>query len=132
MARWPEIERIRKDGASFCGLARRLLARDGEDFSNWESAFLENIAGKKGSQTFTSRQGEKLLEIRDNCEVVTSWRSFSIRTLLTKCHEARVDLAEDDEEWIVAMRAANPDAIKRRNLSRLIRLSGQLRLIDSQ
>ena len=132
MAGWPEIERIRKDAAAFCGLARRLLARGDEDFSDWEAAFLESVAAKKGAQTFTSRQGEKLLEIRDNCELVTTWRGFSVRTLLAKCHAARADLSEDDEEWIVATRTLNPDAIKRRSLSRLLRLSGQLHLIDPQ
>jgi hypothetical protein len=33
---------------------------------------------------------------------------FSVELLFDKCYMARLDLSEDDGEWIAAMRAKNP------------------------
>lgn len=129
MARWAEIEKLRKNAGAFRALAAALL-RLGDDLSDWEEAFLENVARRSDVAEFSTRQAEKLLEIRDNSAVIDKWRGFSIRALLSGCHEARCDLGEDDERWIVTLRGANAASIKRRQLGRLLRISRSLHLID--
>ena len=129
MATWREIERIRKDPHGFRALASQLARAD--DLSDWERAFLESVA-KVETDEFTTRQSEKLLEIRDSAlSVETIGAGFSVATLLKRCFEARLDLSEADEEWIVELRARDQATIKRRAAGRFLRCARTLGFIDS-
>ena len=48
----------------------------------------------------TSRQAEKLFEIRDATVFHRHVDGISVRNLITRCHEARLDLDEGDVEFI--------------------------------
>jgi hypothetical protein len=98
--------------------------------TEWEIQFLRDFANR-GHRELTTRQAEKLLEIRDSIEMVKEiGRSrFSVRILLAKCHEARSDLNEDDEEFILKTREKNLTMIRRRDGGRLLRCAFQLNLI---
>lgn len=133
MASWREIERIRKDAPRFRALAASLLAHTAEDaFTDWEMKFLGEIGTLSiNTVEFTNRQGEKLLEIRDNVqqhEIVG--RGFSVKTLIAGCYLGRLDLSEDDEEWITALHATHAISVRRRDAGRLLRCARALGVID--
>lgn len=131
MASWREIERIRKDASAFRALAMRLLAHTPADIlSEWETGFLTDVVNGRHTIEYTNRQGEKLLEIRDNTQVVEDVRGFNVAALLSGCKAARLDLEEDDEAWVVAMCAANARAMRRRDCGRLLRCARELNIIE--
>jgi len=66
MASWKEIDRIRKEPKAFRALAKGLRAQFSDDLTDWEKDFLEGIAGRVEKEEFTTRQSEKLLQIRDD------------------------------------------------------------------
>lgn len=132
MASWREIDSIRKNAVQFRALAARLLKLTNEGFTEWELEFLEGKARDTTTAEFTVRQAESLLDIRDSTILYDTWRGFSIRKLIQGCFEVRLDLSEDDEDWIDALHSAMPNAVKRRNIGRLMRLSAQLDLIENQ
>jgi hypothetical protein len=68
MASWIEIDRVRKDPNTFKPMAARLLADPIFDRSEFADGFLENIADWKRGELST-RQGEILLELRDEAEI---------------------------------------------------------------
>ena len=84
MASWREIDRIRKAPAEFRALAKRLLNL-GAELTDWESIFLESIRNDTETKEFTTRQSEKLLQIRDGYETLTKFQGFSVEILLDKC-----------------------------------------------
>ncbi len=128
MTNWKEIERIRKDARGFRSLAVRLRSLDG--LTLWETDFLEDVAALKSAAEFSTRQGEKLLQIRDDNELVKTVHGFSVRTLLAKCHDARSDLSEHDEAWITAARARDPEKMRRRDVGRLLGCAKDLDLVE--
>jgi hypothetical protein len=128
MASWIEIDRIRKDPAAARALAARLLKIHRHDFTDWELDFLQSIARYHSDEELTTRQGEKLLQIRDDVELITKYHGFSIKTLIQGCYEGRMDLDEADETWIEELRGK--EAIKRRFIGRLLRCARRLGNIE--
>jgi hypothetical protein len=63
MASWQEIDRLRKQPAAYRGLAERLLKIFAE-LTEWECTFLDSIS-RRGIDEITTRQSQKLLQIRD-------------------------------------------------------------------
>jgi hypothetical protein len=58
-------------------------------------------------ERLSTRQAEWLFEIRDEYELhSTLYGGFSVAILIQRCCEARLDLEEDDEEWIAGLRKA--------------------------
>jgi hypothetical protein len=130
MASWKEIDRIRKDPKAFRALARGLRKHIAE-LTDWEKDFLSSIDSQDEKEEFTTRQSEKLLQIRDDYESVTELLGgFSVKIILRQCHEARLDLSEDDEEWIIERFEQSPTTIRRKHAGRLRRCARQLGLIE--
>jgi hypothetical protein len=132
MASWREIDRIRKDAAAVRSIAERLLALPNADFTEWELMFLESMARRDSPDDLSTRQAEKLLEIRDGIEFISEHRGFSVRILIKGCYEARLDLSEEDERWIVDVRERNTVSIRRRHIGRLMRCARQLYLVEDE
>jgi hypothetical protein len=80
----------------------------------------------------TTRQAEKLLQIRDGLVTITVFHGFSVEKLLAGCHLARLDLSEDDEEWIVSAHAKSDGSVRRCQIGRLMRCARQLLLVESE
>jgi hypothetical protein len=131
MASWQEIDRIRKDPAAMRALAKRLSKSANEGFTPWETSFLESIALKVDTEQFSSRQAEKLLEIRDDSDILDTYRGFSLKALLKNCREAHLDLSEADEEWILEI-PEGTTTLKRRQARHLLRCARVLRFIDQE
>ena len=82
-------------------LAKRLLNLPHADWNDWEIDFLEHMGRHKGPDPITTRQGEKLLELRDDAEYYSAVRGFGVQSLIENCWLARDDLdSEDDRRFI--------------------------------
>jgi hypothetical protein len=130
MASWQEIDRFRKDPKRFRTLAARLLAHT-LDLTNWEEDFLVSIKTQSDKDEFTTRQSEKLLQIRDDYGSVTELLGgFSVKIILHQCREARFDLSEGDDEWILRRFEESETEIRRKHAGRLRRCARQFGLIE--
>lgn len=134
MATWREIERIREDADAARLVARSLLLlvrSDPKAFSDWEIDFLESIAARIQVGEFSTRQAEKLLEIQDDVKRVTVVRDGSSVSLLIRgCFEARLDLSEDDEDWISELYENDRNSIRRKQIGRLMRCAADVGLVE--
>jgi hypothetical protein len=130
MASWQEIDRVRKSLPEVRSVAERLLATP--DLSSWETDFLQDISRIDDRDELTTRQAEKLLQIRDDAEFVGRYRGFSVRLLLDQCYLARIDLSEADEAWIVELRQRNRSVVRRRHIGRLIRCARKLHVLEDE
>jgi hypothetical protein len=129
MASWKEIVDFKKNPERVRRLASTLLGRaEWNAWTDWEEGFLTSLLD--WSDEFTSRQLEKLLQIRDDAEECTATREgFSIGSLLRSCYEARCDLDDDDTDFIEARLGRT--VMKRREIGRLIRCARDLHIIGA-
>jgi hypothetical protein len=119
MQDYREIDRIRKDVVAVRSLAKRLLVLPDADWNDWEVDFLQHMARHKGPDPITTRQGEKLLELRDDAEYCSSVNGFSVQSLINNCWLARDDLSrEEDKKFIEDLKRAT--CVKRRQLRKLL------------
>jgi hypothetical protein len=130
MASWREIDRVRKDVNGARDLAKRLLKIYPGELTEWELDFLQSVTSYTELFEFTTRQAEKLLEIRDDTQSVTQYRGFSIARMIKQCYEARLDLSDADEQWIAELHQADSRSIRRRHLRRLMGCARDLNIID--
>jgi hypothetical protein len=156
MASYQEMHAVSSDPIRVRNLALSLLAmaKTAEDiFSEWELTFLRDIAEQSAAiialspkerkehkfsarQTeallalrdfrLTSRQSEKLFEIRDATVLHRDIKGVSVRNLITRCYEARLDLDEGDEEFIERLWKSGAAELRSRDLMQLRRCSIQL------
>jgi hypothetical protein len=147
---------VSSDPARVRNLALSLLAlaKTAEDvFTEWELTFLRDIAeqsaevmtlSSKERKEFkfskdraeallalrdfrlTSLQAEKLFQIRDATELSREIGGISVRNLINRCYEARLDLNEGDEEFIERLWKRGVSELRRNDLSQLKRCSKQL------
>jgi hypothetical protein len=101
MQDYKEIDRIRKNLVAVRSLAERLLSFPRADWNDWEVDFLQHMARHRRPDPITTRQCEKLLELRDDAEYYSSVRGFGVQSLIQNCWLARDDLeSEDDRKFI--------------------------------
>jgi hypothetical protein len=133
MASWREIDRIRKDPTAMKALAAYLLRLPNGELTEWEIKFLESISSDRTSEEFTTRQAEKLMQIRDDSEYVfeIGYARLSVKILIADCQLGHLDLREDDEPWILAFPKGTA-SIKRRYVGRLLRCARDLKNIDEE
>ncbi|MEA2876811.1 MAG: hypothetical protein QOF14_2007 [Hyphomicrobiales bacterium] len=132
MASWREIDRVRKDANGARELATRLLKIYPGELTKWEEAFLESISSYTELFEFTTRQSEKLLQVRDDLELVAEYRGFSIPLLIKNVFDARLDLSEADEQWFLQIREKTQVSIRRKHLGRLMRCARELNIIEEE
>jgi len=130
MQNYREIDRVRKDSVAVRSLAKRLLAIPNHDWTGWEVDFLEGMTRHHGPDPLTTRQGEKLMELRDDAEYHSKYRGLSVKILIEKCNLGRDDLDPADAEFVEALYASGATSIKRRQLFRLLRCGRELSHIE--
>jgi GAF domain-containing protein len=156
MASAREMHAISSDPVRVRNLAVSLLAlaKAAENlFSEWELTFLKDIAEQSASIIsltpkerkqfkfsnqqaeallalrdfrLTSRQAEKLFEIRDATVLHRDIKGISVRNLIARCYEARLDLDEGDEEFVERLWKIGVTELRSGDLMRLKRCSIQL------
>jgi hypothetical protein len=131
MQDYREIDRIRKDLVAVRSLAKRLLELPHADWNDWEIDFLQHMARRKGPDPITTRQSEKLVELRDDAEYYCSVHGFSVQALLKNCWVARDDLdSEDDRKFIEQLKETSISCVKRRQLRKLLACARELGEIE--
>jgi hypothetical protein len=131
MQDYREIDRIRKDFVAVRSLAKRLLELPHADWNDWEIDFLQHMARHKGPDPITTRQGEKLIELRDDAKYYSSVRGFSVQSLIKNCWVARDDLShEEDKKFIEDLKVTSYLSVKRRQLRKLLACARELGEIE--
>ncbi len=131
MQDYKEIDRIRKNLVAVRSLAKRLLDLPRTDWNDWEIDFLQHMARHKAPDPITTRQCEKLLELRDDAEYYSLVRGFSVQSLIKSCWHARDDLhREDDRKFIEHLKETSCSCLKRRQLRKLLACARQLGEIE--
>lgn len=125
-----EMTRLKNDGAAARQLARMLLAQTDTNWTDWEADFLEAMTAREASEPLSTRQAEKLVELKDAARRYERIDGFSVVNLVRDCWMGRCDLTEDDEAFIAALKEHGDRSLKLRPLMRLIHCSRQLGLID--
>lgn len=161
MASIREMHAVSSDPVKVRNLALSLisLGKLTEDiFTEWELTFLKDIAEQSASVMaltpkerkefkfskqqaeallalrdfrLTSRQTEKLFEIRDAIVLHRTVAGVSVRNLITRCYEARLDLDEGDEEWIEQLWRTGTAELRSSDLAKLKRCSKQIGELES-
>lgn len=128
MGSYKELLALGRDPVRVRAVARRLLA-SAEDWTEWERDFLEGLVAEYGSDALTTRQRQKLVELREGAEYVPTIEGFEVASLIDKCWLGRLDLDyEDDIAFIEQERGST--SIKRRHVQRLLRCCRKLGVID--
>ncbi len=129
MPNWKEISCIAKDPGAVRLLANSLLRMSEMEWNVWEVAFLENMSTQQ--EPLTTRQSEKLLEIRDAAQYFSAYDGFNIDTLIGTCWMARLDLNdEDDIAFIERLKESGAKSIRRRQVKRLFRCCRELLILE--
>jgi hypothetical protein len=103
------------------------LAIPNHDWNDWELDFLGHMARHRGREPITTRQSEKLIELRDDSEYHLTVKGFSVASLIANCWLARGDLnSEQDRKFIEDLKSSGVSAIKRRQLGKLLSCAREL------
>jgi hypothetical protein len=129
MVSWIEIERVRKDPKVFKPLAGHLLADAdyARERSEFATDFLENISQSEREE-LTTRQGEMLLELRDEGRrYFKVGDNLSVEILIKKFYYARLDLESDDDiAFIAALWTSGKKLITGKQLRRFLSIKDEL------
>ncbi len=127
MSSYLELHKLAQNPAAVTTLATFLLALPDAGWSEWEANFLDDMAQRQ--EALTTRQGEKLIELRDDAKNYSKFDGLSVASLVRDCWIARLDLLEDDEAFIDGLKRQSVTTLKKRPLMRLLRLARELDLV---
>ena len=127
MSSYADMHKLAQNTAAVSSLATFLLALPDAGWSEWEANFLDDMAAR--ADALTTRQVEKLVELRDDAKSYTKFDGLSVASLVRDCWIGRRDLSEDDEAFIDALKQGAATSLKRRPLMRLLRCARELGLI---
>lgn len=126
MATWSDIEKVRRNMALAKVMAKSLIRLGGEDGLNeFEKVFLHDAADWTGEEC-SQRRAEVLFEIHEDIELISERFGFSISRLLEACYEARLDLSEEDEAFIIELHEKKPQCVQRRTARRIMRCAREI------
>jgi len=127
MASYREMDAVGRDPSRFVLMAKQCLPFP---LSPWERNFCERLIANPPDR-LSSRQAESLFEIRDEYEMhSTLYGGFSVKTLVQRVYENRLDLGEKDEDWITAIWESGVLSLRRRDLGRLRRCAVEIGEIE--
>lgn len=125
-----EIQRLKLDPDAFQTLASLLSQSASAEWTDWERDFLERASSEHFSNPPSTRQCEKLLELRDSLRVYNSVQGFSIWLLIENTWRARFELNEDDEEFVSSLYGSKSAEIGIRPLRRLLTCARKVDVIQ--
>ena len=127
MSSYHELHKLAQNPAAVTTLATFLLKLPDAGWSEWEANFLDMIHRQ---ETLTTRQGEKLIELRDDAKSYSKFDGLSVSSLVRDCWIARLELSEDDEAFIDGLKQHSTTTLKKRPLMRLLRCARELDLVQ--
>jgi len=130
MASHTQMARTAASADAVQNMATILLTIADVGWTDWELDFLEHMREHVGPEPISMRQREVLFELNDKARSYRDYRGIPVRRLVNQCWCARLDLDEDEDDFIAGLHAANPTSLKRRALYRLVHLARKLGLID--
>jgi hypothetical protein len=129
MATYLDMQKLAQTPGAATMLAGYLLKINVAGWTDWELDFLESMARRTSTDPISTRQREVLVELRDSTTWHTTTRDGqSVRALILRCWEARFDLDEEDEQFVVQLYESRLTALKPRQLGRLQRCIHQLNI----
>jgi hypothetical protein len=128
MSDYREILDIQKNPERARSMAQFLSTLDDMEWTDWELDFLAGIGARKGD--LSTRQGEKLIELRDEATWYAAVDGFSLKALIERCHLLRDELAEPDAGFIERLRAFGATLLRRKDARRLLRCARALGEIE--
>lgn len=132
MASDREIQRVRKDPQEWRLLVGRLLIyADHGALPDKDETYLDSLTRRPWLEELNYRQAEWLLDIRDRVQTVSNYRGFSLKTLISNCHQNRFGLDDDEDQvWLEELKASGRSALNTYETRRLYALAIGLGLID--
>jgi hypothetical protein len=122
MATYLDMQKLAQNPGTVTMLASYLLNIETVEWTDWELDFLESMARRTSTDPISTRQREVLVELKDNATSHTTTRDGqSVRALILRCWEARFDLDEESEQFIVDLYERKLMSLKPRQLGRLQR-----------
>jgi hypothetical protein len=129
MANFRDINALGKDPSRVRNTASFLLTLTDAEWTDWELDFLEVMT--KHAEELSTRQAEKLVELRDDAVRYTTASGFRFETIINACWRNRFDLdAEDDTEFIERLKHRGETALRRRDAMRLRQCAVELGEIE--
>jgi hypothetical protein len=128
MTSYREIAVLQKDAARARTIAQSLSELDDMAWTDWELDFLYNMAARR--HELTTRQGEKLVELRDDAVWYTAVDGFSLKALVDRCYILRDELGEQDAAFVERLKAEAATRLRRKDAGRLLRCARALGEID--
>ena len=127
MTNWHDVERLKGDAQAARRLAKSLLTS--ESLTDWERSFLIDMADQQSQPS--TRQAEKLLQVRDEAKRFTSIDGVSLARLLERCADNRLDLDESDEAFVLELAKRQPADFSKREASRICRCARNVGELES-
>jgi hypothetical protein len=118
MASYREIVALQKDAARARALAQFLSTLDDMEWTDWEMDFLASIGARR--EDLTTRQGEKLVELRDDAVWYTAVDGFSLKGLIDRCHLLRDELPDHAASFVERLKADRAARLRRKDARRLL------------
>jgi hypothetical protein len=132
MASWRDIDRIRKDPVAFKTLANEILARRDQHLCNlteFAEDFLQGVSRWKGPE-LSNRQGEVLLELRDETAMHFDLRGLSVEILIDRCLALRFELDSADRQRLEDLKNSSRSYVAGRQIGWFKRVCKQLGEIE--
>jgi hypothetical protein len=120
MTDYKEVNEIAKDTRRAGSIAQYLLKLSDIDWTNWELDFLDAIRTRK--EPLSTRQAEKLVELRDESVLYTKVDGFALKSLISNCFLYRDEFnGEPDREFVERLKNSGKEALRKRDAMRLLR-----------
>jgi len=123
-----EVHALQKDPARARSTAQYLCKLRDIDWTEWELDFLETISG--WDRELSTRQGEKLLQLREAALWYDRVDGFLLKSLIDACYVNRDELQDRDCEFIERLKLSGASKLQRRDASRVLRCARATGVIE--
>jgi hypothetical protein len=129
MTDYREIDALSKAPDRARTLARTLAGLVDVAWTDWEIDFLEALCDRRDA--LSTRQAEKLVELRDNSYRYETVSGYPLRPLLEACWQGRLELeSEADIALIERLKASGERSFRKSNALRLRRCAVRLGILE--
>lgn len=124
MASYREMDAVGRDPSRVRVIAKGLFLIPNYQWTDWELDFLQRMSTEP-PERLSTRQSEVLFELKEAAEMFSNIGGISVRNLINRAYEGRVDL-EGHDEWIERIYKSGVSELRQRDLDRLKRCCVQL------